>query len=65
VVSPGALDFPFPVLEAAPEVPAAHHKANLNAKIHTFFNNGANASDDVKVKAEVFFPGQRFAADFE
>ena len=65
LVGAGALHPVAAVLEAAPEVAAAHDDADLHAGLGTLLDDVADAADDVEVQPPVLVPGQGLAADLQ
>ena len=65
MVGARTLDIAFAVLNAAPEVPAADHNADLHAHLGTLLNDVANPGNNVKIEAEVLLPRKRLTADLE
>ena len=60
-----ALHLAAAVLDAAPEVAAADHDADLHTGRHTLLDHVAHAADDVEIQSAVRVSGQRFAADLQ
>ena len=50
------------VLDAPPEIPAAHDDTDLNAQIDALFNRVAHPSDAFVIQPEVLFPRKRLSA---
>ena len=65
MVRPDPLHLLGAVLEAAPEVAAAHDDAHLHAQIHALFDCVADAAHHIEVVAPALVAGERFAADFQ
>lgn len=53
------------VLDAAPEVAAAHHDADLHATGYALLDYVAHTTDHVEVQATAGLSGQRLAAQFQ
>ena len=53
------------VLQAAPEVAAAHHDAHLDAQLDTALDHVAHFADHIKVQPPGRLPRQGLAADFQ
>ena len=65
MVGPGALHPVAAVLEAAPEIAAAHHDAHLDTTVYTLLDHVAHAADHVEVQAPAGPAGQRLAAQLQ
>ena len=65
VVGAGTLHPAAAVLDAAPEVAAAHDDADLHAGLDTFLDDVAHAADYIEVEAPVLLARERLAADFQ
>ena len=64
-VGADALDLAVAVLDAAPEVAAADHDADLGAKLYAALDLLADGRDKRKVIARFFLGGKRLAADLD
>ena len=63
MVGTGTLHTVAAVLQAAPEIAAAHNNADLNTHGHRLLDHITHLADDVKIQAPVGSTGQSFAGD--
>ena len=56
---------PLAVLQAAPEVAAAHHDAHLHTLLGAAGHHAAHLFDHVEIQAAALFAAQRLAADLQ
>ena len=59
-----ALHFPAAVLDAAPEIAAAHYNADLHPQVDAPLKHIAHRVDHIKIQAKFFIARQCLAADF-
>ena len=65
MIRAGAIHMVSAILRAAPEIAAADHNADLNAKRRALFHRVTHCFDHRKIQSGLFCPGERLAADFQ
>ena len=65
MIGPGALHPVPPILDAAPEVAAAHYNPHLDASLTAFLDHIADSADHIEVQAAAGIAGQCLSADFQ